>query len=117
MNKKIVLYSLTTSYVGSLASKTHFVHDLNKELANQGMRVKTIVPHSKNLLIEEIMDDVLIKRFRYLPERYEINSSSISDEVSKTKGGIFKIVVMAGVFLCFTFLECLKEKPDIFYKI
>lgn len=114
MEKKISIYSLTTSYAESLASNTQFVHVLNKELVNQGLKIKTITPHSKNLPTTETIDNVTVRRFRYLPERYEIGSSAIS-EVSKSRAGVFKISLIASIFYIFTFFECLKEKPDIFH--
>jgi len=114
MGKKISVYSLTTTYAESLASNTQFVHVLNKELVNQGLKIKTITPHSKNLPTVETIDDVIVRRFKYLPERYEIGSSAIS-EVSKSKAGFFKVSLIAGIFSIFTFFECLKEKPDILH--
>jgi len=114
MDKKISIYSLTTRYAESLASNTQFVHVLNKELVSQGMKIKTITPHSKNLPTTEIIDEVTVRRFRYLPERYEIGSSAIS-EISKSKAGFFKVSLIASIFCIFTFFECLKEKPDIFH--
>jgi len=114
MDKKIIIYSLTTSYAESLTSNTHFVHVLNKELVNQGLKIKTITPHSKNLPTTETIDDVIVKRFKYLPERYEVGLSAIS-EVSKSRAGVFKISLIASIFYIFTFIECLKEKPDILH--
>jgi glycosyltransferase involved in cell wall biosynthesis len=114
MDKKIHVYSLTTSYTESLASNTQFVHVLNKELVNHGVKIKTITPHSKNLLTTERIDQVIVRRFRYLPERYEIGSIAIS-EVFKSKLGFVKISLLAGVFDIFTFFECLKERPDILH--
>ena len=114
MDKTISIYSLTTTYAESLENITQFVHLLNKELVNQGMKIKTITPHSKNLLTTETIDKVTVRRFRYLPERYEIGSSAIS-EVSKSKAGFFKVSLIASIFYIFTFFECLKEKPDIFH--
>jgi len=115
MNEKIGLYSLTTSYAESQNSNTQFVHVLNKEFVKQGMKVKTITPHTKNLLSDEKIDGVHVKRFRYFPEKYEINSAAISDEVSKTRIGFFKVFVMSVNFFIFTFFECLKEKPDMIH--
>jgi len=114
MDKKISIYSLTTTYAESLENNTQFVHLLNKELVNQGMKIKTITPHSKNLLTTETIDKVTVRRFRYLPERYEIGFSAIS-EVSKSKVGFFKVILIANIFCIFTFFECLKEKPDILH--
>jgi len=114
MDKKISIYSLSTNYAESLTSNTQFVHALNKELASQGMKIKTITPHAKNLTTTETIDNVTVRRFRYLPERYEIGFSAIS-EVSKSKVGFFKVILIANIFCIFTFFECLKEKPDIFH--
>jgi len=114
MDKKISIYSLTTSYAESLTSNTQFVHVLNKELVNQGLKIKTITPHSKNLPTTETIDDVIVRRFKYLPERYEVGSSAIS-EVSKSRAGVFKISLIASIFCIFTFIECIKEKPDILH--
>lgn len=61
------------------------------------------------------MDSVYIRRFKYLPKRYEIGSSSISDEVSKSHVGLLKMIFMTCAFFNFTFVECLKEKPDIMH--
>ena len=64
MEKKIEIYSLTTTYPESVDSKTHqFVHILNKELVKLGYDIKTITPHSKGLPTHEKMDDVKIKHF------------------------------------------------------
>jgi len=115
MDKKIIIYSLTTSYAGSLTSNTHFVHVLNKELILLGIQVKTITPHSTGQKTTEVIDGVNVHRFKYLPEKYEINSSSISDEVSKSQKGIFKIIFLTLGFFIFTFFKCLKEKPDIIH--
>ena len=114
MNKKISLYSLTTTYAESLALNTQFVHTLNKELFSLGIKIKTITPHSKNLFTTETIDGVIVKRFRYLPERYEIGSSAIS-EVSKSKAGFFNVSLISIIFCIFTFFECLKEKPEILH--
>ena len=116
MGKKISLYSLTTSYVkSSLNGGPRFVHDLNKELILLGIQVKTITPHSSGEKSKEVIDGVKVHRFKYLPERYEINSSSISDEVSKSEKGIFKIIFLTLGFFIFSYFECLKEKPDIIH--
>jgi hypothetical protein len=75
MEKKIKIYSLTTTYPESSDSTTHqFVHLLNKELVKLGFDIKTITPHSKGLTTKEVIDTVRIKRFRYLPENSEIGS-------------------------------------------
>jgi len=111
--KKISLYSLTTSYVeSSISENSHFVHVLNSQLVNLGMKVKTITPHSMGLPKKETRNGVIINRFRYLPEKYQIKSLSIADAV-KSKIGIFKMLLMSIAFFIFTFVECVREKPDI----
>lgn len=113
--KKTFLCSLTTSYTeSSISERSHFVHVLNTEFVNLGFKVKTITPHSIGLSEKETRDGVIIKRFRYLPEKYQINSLSIPEAV-KSKTGIIKVILMTMNFFLFTFLECLKEQPDIFH--
>jgi len=113
---KIKVYSLATTYPESLDSKKpKFVHLINKELAKFRIQIKTITPHSMNALVTEEMDSVLIRRFKFLPEKHELNYSSIPDEISSTKFGYFKVMMMSLTFFWFTFYECLKEKPDIFH--
>ncbi len=111
---EFLVYSLSTTDAESSKFNNQFVHILNKELVKLGIKIKTITPHAKNLLTEEEIDGVHVKRFRYLPEKYEINSA-ISDEVSKTRIGFFKIFIMSVNFFVFTFFECLREKPDVFH--
>jgi len=113
--KKKLIYSLTTSYVeSSISERSHFVHVLNSELVNLGFNVKTITPHSIGLPEKETRDGVIIKRFRYLPEKYQINSLSIPEAV-KSKTGIIKVILMTMNFFIFAFVECLKEQPEIFH--
>jgi len=113
--KKVFLYSLTTSYVESSTSeRSHFVHVLNSELVNLGIKVKTITPHSKGSLEKEKRDGVIIKRFRYLPEKHQINSLPIPEAVN-SKTGIIKVILMTMNFFIFVLKECLKEQPDIFH--
>ncbi|MGB6464509.1 MAG: glycosyltransferase family 4 protein [Nitrosotalea sp.] len=115
-HSKILVYSLTTSYVRSVNAKlSSFVHNLNKELTKQGIDVKVITPHSKNALTREIMDSVIIKRFRYLPENYEINSGSIPDAISTSKLGFIRVGIMVLGFFISTFFECLGKKPNILH--
>jgi len=84
--KEFLIYSLATTYPESIHSKRpKFVHLLNKELVKQGVRVKVITPHFQGIQTSEIMDSVFIKRFRYLPSKYEINDRSIPDEMKKIK--------------------------------
>lgn len=115
--KKIKVFSLATTYPESpLSSRPKFVHVLNKELVKLGVDVKTITPHTKGSLTKEVMDSVLIRRFRYLPENYEISPSiSIIEAVAKSKSSFIKVITMTVIFFIFTFFECLKEKPDILH--
>src|SRR5690349_15757894 len=114
-DNKIIVYSLSTSYVQSTNAKlSSFVHELNKELVKLGINIRVITPHSKNTLISETINSVIIKRFRYLPENYEINSGSISDAI-RSKSGFIKVIMMLLGFFISTFFECLKKKPDILH--
>jgi len=114
--KEILIYSLTTTYVRtSQRGVARFVHDLNKELIPLGVRVKVITPHSKSEKLNEVVDGVKIIRFKYSPENFEINSSAISDEVSKSRIGLFKVFLMTWGFFLTSFFECLKEKPDVLH--
>ena len=109
--KRLSLYSLTTSYVKSSKKGVgSFIHDLNKELISLGVIVKVITPHSKGEKLKEVVDGVKIIRFKYSPENFEINYSAISDEVSKSRKGLFKVFLMTGGFFLNSFLECLKER-------
>jgi len=110
---KILVYSLTTSYAESSKASSH-VHILNKEFINLGMKVKTITPHQKGSFCNETLNGVDILRFKYLPEKFEIGSAPIA-EVSKSKKGILKIVLMSIAFFFVTFAECVKKKPDILH--
>jgi len=114
--KEILIYSLTTTYVkSSQRGVARFVHDLNKELIPLDVNVKVITPHSKGEKLNEVLDGVKIIRFKYSPENFEINSSAISDEVSKSRIGLFKVFLMTCGFFLNTFFECLKEKPDVLH--
>jgi len=114
--KKLKIYSLATTYPESLTSvKPKFVHVLNKELAQLGVDVKVIVPHTKGSLTIETMESVMIRRFKYLPEKYELNERSIPDEMKRSKFGRLKVTFMIGIFFIFTYFECVKEKPDIIH--
>jgi len=113
--KKILIYSLTTIYIESpTPKKAGFVHTLNKEVSKLGIRVKTITPHIEGALVNESIDNIIIKRFRYLPEKYQINSLTIPEAI-KSKIGMFKTVVMTSIFFLFALKECIKEKPDILH--
>jgi len=119
MNKrtpnKFLIYSLTTSYVKSKNfQRSHFVHVLNSEFIKNGFEVKTITPHSKGLPTKESRNGVFIRRFRYLPEKYQLNELTLP-EVSGSKTGSLKIFFMVCGFFIFTFIECLKNKPNILH--
>ena len=110
------LYSLTTTYPESpFSKKPKFVHNLNKELVKLGVDVKVIVPHTKGSLTSDNMDSVIIKRFKYLPENYEINEHSIPVEINQSKFGKLKVAFMISVFFMYTLVNCLKERPDILH--
>ena len=114
--KEILIYSITTTYVRSSKRGVNiFVHGLNKELIPLGVKIKTITPHSKGEKLKEIIDGVKVLRFKYSPEHFEISSSSISDEVSKSTIGLFKVFLLTLNFFIFLYFECLKEKPDILH--
>ena len=114
--KKLKIYSLATTYPEALTSvKPKFVHVLNKELAQLGVDVKVIVPHTKGSLTTETMESVMIRRFKYLPEKFELNEQSIPDEMKRSKLGRLKVTFMIGIFFIFTYFECVKEKPDIIH--
>jgi len=113
MKKKILVYSLTTTYGKSSASKGQFIHFENKALVDSGFNVKTFIPHSKGTLSKEIIDSVEVLRFRYLPEKFEINST-IPETIRKSRIGFIKVIIMVLGFFVFTFFKSLKEKPDIF---
>jgi glycosyltransferase involved in cell wall biosynthesis len=112
---KILVYSLTTSYARDVNARLgSFVHDLNKGLVRQGIEVRVITPHLKDALGKETMDSVTIKRFRYLPERCEISSGSISDAID-SRTGFVKVGIMILGFFVSVFFECLKKKPDVLH--
>ena len=116
LRKKISIYSLTTTYPESSEStKPQFVHVLNRELVKFGASVQVISQHLKGSCSKEIIDSVPVKRFRYLPERYELFTKSIPDELNKSKFGIIKVSVMIIIFSLFTFFTCLKKRPDIIH--
>ncbi len=117
MNQEnIKIYSLSTTYPDSLDSpKPKFVHIVNRELVKLGVSVKVITPHSKNAKTKQVMDEVTIKRFRYLPENLELNYSSVAEEVSSSKFGMMKIVFLTLGLIFSTISECIKEKPHIIH--
>jgi len=114
--KKIIIYSLATTYPeSSKSTKPHFVHILNKELVKFGASVLAISYHLKGSICNETLDSVEIRRFRYFPEKYELDAKSIPDELNKSKFGIAKVIIMIFVFFLFTFFTCLKRKPNIIH--
>lgn len=112
----IKLLSISTTYPESLNSpKAKFVHILNKNLDKLGVKVTAIAPHSKNCNTKQVMDNVLIKRFRYLPKNSEINYQSIAEAINESKFGKTKIIFLTlGLFFS-TFAECIRNKPDIIH--
>jgi len=115
--KKIKIFSLSTIYPEKLESTAHykFVHVLNSELVKLGNDVKVITHHTKGSLTNETIDSVLVKRFRYLPKKYELDSTSITELISRSKFSRMKVIIMIISFFVSTFFECLKEKPDILH--
>lgn len=114
--KEIKIYSLATTYPESPHSiKPKFVHLLNRELSKLGINVKAIVPHSKDTLTKETMEEVNVRRFRYLPSNYELSGISIPDEIRRSKFAKIKIMILIFNFLFFTIFESLKERPDILH--
>ena len=110
------ILSLSTTYPESLNSpKAKFVHLLNKELVKLGAEVTTIVPHSKESSTKQVIDGVMIKRFRYLPENLELNTQSIAEAVRQSKLGIVKILLITITLFFSTISECIRKKPDIIH--
>jgi len=93
--------------------KVGFVHTENKSLVKAGFRVKSITYHRPGTKKEEIVDDVHIKRFRYLPDKFAIKLS-IQQEINKSRFGIVKALFMVTGFFWYTFFESIKEKPDLY---
>jgi len=115
-HNKINVLSLSTTYPESHNSiKPKFVHLLNKELVKLGVYVKVITPHIRHSLTTETLDSVNLRRFRYLPSKYELDRISIPDVISRSRFGVFKVAIMCLSFFVFTFFECLKEQPDIIH--
>jgi len=111
ITKKKLIYVLTSTYFDS--KKRGFSHTLNKTLVKSGFQIKTITCHRPGELIEETLDSVLIKRFRYLPEKYEVKFS-FQEEIRKSKLGFLKSCLMTISFFAHAFFECLKKRPDFF---
>jgi len=115
-SNEITIYSLATTYPESSQSiKPHFVHVLNKELVKLGAFVLVITQHLKDSMLNEIIDSIEVRRFRYLPEKYQLYSRSIPDELNKSKSGSLKVLILIIVFFFFTFFTCLKKNPDIIH--
>ena len=116
LNKKINIFSLSTTYPDSTDSpKPKFVHIVNKELVKLGVPVTVITPHSKGSNTKQVMDGVIIKRFRYLPENLELNYSSVAEEIRGSKFGKMKIVFLTIGLIMSTITECIKAKPDLIH--
>jgi len=115
--RKIKIYSLSTIYntKSDYTGPHTFAHVLNRELVKLGIDVKAITHHTKGSLTREMMDGVLVKRFRYLPEKYEFDFTSITELISKSKFSRVKVIIMIVSFFVFTFFECLKAKPDVLH--
>jgi len=113
--KKIKIYSLTTTYPESINStKPRFVHALNTELVNLGAEVTVICPHLHTPQTKIIMDSVHIQFFKYIPQRYEMNTRSIPDTV-KTFSGKLKVLVMLINFFIYTMRTCTKTEDYILH--
>jgi len=93
--------------------KVGFVHTENKSLVKAGYRVKSITYHRPGTKKEEIVDDVHIKRFRYLPDKFAIRLS-IQQEINKSRFGMIKALFMVTGFFWYTFFESIREKPDLY---
>src|SRR3989344_9383379 len=114
--KNIKIYSLSTTYPESAeSSKPKFVHIVNRELVKLGVSVTVITPHSKGSKRKQTMDNVVIKRFLYLPQNLELNYSSVAEEIRGSKFGKMKIVFLTIGLVMSTIAECIKAKPDIIH--
>jgi len=108
--------SLATTYPeGENPTKGSFVHLLNKELARQGLKVVTVTPHLSNSLSYEELDSVVIKRFRFFPEKYENFEGGIAESAHRSTAEIFKVLVMTFLFFIAGFRECIKNSPDVIH--
>jgi glycosyltransferase involved in cell wall biosynthesis len=110
IREKKLVYTLSTTYFDS--KKRGFVHTLNKSLVNAGFDVQAFTYHKLGETKEEVVDSVTIKRFSYLPEKYEMRHS-IPEEIRKSRLGLLKVLIMTIRFFFFTFNQCVKEKPDV----
>ncbi len=108
--------SLTTTYPESKnPTKGSFVHLLNKELVKNGCKVVAITPHIQNSPENEIMDEVIIKRFKYFPEKYENFEGGIAESTHRSKFQTFKASIMILFFIGTSLRECFREKPDVIH--
>ena len=110
VREKKLVYTLSTTYFD--AQKHGFVHTLNKNLVKDGFDVKAFTYRRPNTPKEEVLDSVLIKRFSYLPQKFEMKDS-IPEEIRKSNVGLLKVFIMTIRFFFFTVGQCLKDKPDI----
>jgi len=110
--RKNKVYCLTSSYA-TKNTTNHVVHVENKGLVKGGFVVKTITHHVPKTPTSEIIDSVIIKRYKYLPEKFEFNTSALADEINKSKINKLKGILLFLKFAFFTYFECLKDKPDI----
>jgi len=107
---KKLFYTLSTTYFD--AKNRGFVHTLNKNLVKAGFDVKALTYRRPDTLKEEVLDSVTIKRFSYLPKKFEMKDS-IPEEIRRSKIGLLKVFIMTVRFFFFTVEQCLKEKPDV----
>jgi len=110
VDRKKLIYTLSTTYFDS--QKRGFVHTLNKSLVKAGFDVKAFTYRRANTPNKEVVDSILIKRFSYLPQKFEMKDS-IPEEIRKSKLGLLKVFAMTVRFFFFTVGQCLKEKPDV----
>jgi glycosyltransferase involved in cell wall biosynthesis len=101
-NRKILF--LTQSFIRNkedISSAYLFV--LAKELKKLGYEILVLAPHEKGLKKHEVIDDVVIYRFRYMWERYQkiAYSGSMQEIVKKS---IFNRLIFV-FFLFFFFLK------------
>jgi glycosyltransferase involved in cell wall biosynthesis len=110
------ILSLSTTYPESNnPTKGSFVHLLNKAIVKQNHKIVAVTPHIQNTPVNEIMDNVKIKRFRYLPKKYENFEGGIAESTNKSKIQILKAAFMILFFITSSIKECIKEKPDIIH--
>jgi len=71
-----------------------FIHRLAKSIVNMGHEVKVVVPHSENLPYEEIIEDVDIYRYKYLPSIFEAKYGNWYAH-EQSKGNIERIYIQS----------------------